>query len=551
MADKNIKGGRQHKKKSERLYDLRELLLQLRRRPKRRKANLRKILIAAFLMAVQIAIIIWILIEMNAFALSSYMIFQIAAILASIRIVLNQKHPSYKIAWMTAIMLVPVLGIIFYEMWGRGRNPKRVKKRIQAISEMTVPLYEYDNSAEDLLIQTHPQQERIMKYLRGAGFPIYKDTDVKYYDLADKLFPDMMAELKNAKKFIFLEFFILSEGGLWQEIFEILKNKAAEGVDVRILYDDFGCITCLPYRFEAITKQAGIKTAAFNKIKPIVNNFYLNYRNHQKICVIDGNIGYTGGMNLADEYVNTVDAFGHWKDSGIKLRGKGVWSFTVMFLQMWEYATYSKKTPQSKSDYSKYRPDAEYCAGLNNVSGFVQPFADGPLTTPDETEAEYLYMQMINSAKKYIYITTPYLVPDNEMLTALRLAALGGVDVRIITPGIPDKKYVYLVTNSFYGTLISAGVRIYEYEPGFIHAKNIVCDDETAVVGTVNMDFRSFYLHFENGVWMCGGDTARSIKHDFKQTLEYCREIDFDEWESRPLKRKLAQAVLKFIAPLM
>ena len=531
--------------------NIKEIHLQLRRRPKRRKANLRKILIAAFLMAAQIALILWILIEMNAFALSSYIVFQIAAILASIRIVLNQKNPSYKIAWMTAIMLIPVLGIIFYEMWGRGRNPKRVKKRIQAISEMTVPLYEHDSASEELFMQMHPQQERIMKYLRRAGFPIYRNTDVKYYELADRLFPDMLAELKNAKKFIFLEFFILSEGGLWQEAFEILKNKAAEGVDVRILYDDFGCMTCLPDRFETITKQAGIKTAAFNKIKPIVNNFYMNYRNHQKICVVDGNVGYTGGMNLADEYVNTVDAFGHWKDTGVRLAGEGVWSFTVMFLQMWEYATYRKKAPLQKPVYSVYRPDAEYCAGANAGGGFVQPFADGPLTTPDETEAEYLYMQMINSAKRYVYITTPYLVPDNEMLTALRLAALSGVDVRIITPGIPDKKYVYLVTNSFYGTLISAGVKIYEYEPGFIHAKNIVCDDETAVVGTVNMDFRSFYLHFENGVWMCGGDTARCIKEDFTRTLEYCREIDLDTWKNRPLRRKFAQAVLKFLAPLM
>lgn len=540
-----------HKDAAERAYGVNDKYIQFRRRPKRRKANFRRLIIAIFLMAAQLALIIWALVAMNAFALSSYIIFQIAGVIAEMRIVLNQKNPSYKIAWLTAIMFVPVLGIIFYEMWGRGRNPKRVKKRVPAISEMAAPLYGTDSICAESFAAVHPEQSRIMQYLLKAGFPVYGETDVKYFELADKLFPDLIEELKNAEKFIFLEFFILSEGALWQEVFSILKDKAARGVDVRVLYDDFGCITCLPEGFEADMKKAGIKTAAFNKIKPIVNNFYMNYRNHQKICVVDGNTGYTGGMNLADEYVNTVDAFGHWKDSGIKLSGKGVWSLTVMFLQMWEYATYRKKSPNYNQNCDIFRPDADFCKAHNKAAGFVQPFSDGPLSTPNETEAEYLYMQIINSAKKYVYITTPYLVPDNEMITALRLAALSGVDVRIITPGIPDKKYVYLVTNSFYGILMSAGVRIYEYEPGFIHAKNLVCDGESAVVGTVNMDFRSFYLHFENGVWMCGGSTPGKIEEDFTNTLKYCREIKPEEWEKRPLKMKFTQAILKLIAPLL
>ncbi len=572
MATKNRKGGKKQNDERRRLHppyrnylrgrhadgkhvdrtaDLKEIQQRLKKRPKRRKANLGKLLIAILLMAVQIGVLIWGLYKMKAFVLSSYLIFQIVGAVAVIRIVLNHKNPSYKIAWISVILLIPFLGLIFYMMWGRGSYPNRIKKHIPVLSEMTIPLYAHNREVEDRLCAQYPEQERVMNYLHRAGFPIYQETSVRYFDLGDKFFPALMEDIKKAEKCVFLEFFILSEGNLWQELFALLKKKAAEGVDVRILYDDFGCITCLPKRFDVITKEAGIQTAVFNRIKPIVNNFYLNYRNHQKICIIDGNIGYTGGVNIADEYVNTVDAFGHWKDSGIRLVGKGVWSLTVMFLQMWEYATYHKKMIKKNDDYKSYRPDESFCLKCKDARGFVQPFADGPLTTPNETEAEYLYMQMINTAKDYIYITTPYLVPDNEMLTALRLAALSGVDVRIITPGIPDKKYVYLVTNSFYGTLIDAGVRIYEYVPGFIHAKNIVCDDETAIVGTVNMDFRSFYLHFENGVWMCGSHAVSEVRDDFLKTLEYCREIDLAEWKKRPLKRKFAQAVLNFFAPLL
>ena len=548
---KYLRGRRIETKRVDRTADIKEIQQRLQKRPKRRKANIGRLLIAILLMVIQLGILIWGLYQMKMFVLSSYLFFQIVSAIAVIRIVLNHKNPSYKIAWIAVILLVPFLGLIFYLMWGRGSYPNRIKKHIPVLSEMTIPLYEHNREVEMHLFEQYPEQERVMNYLHRAGFPIYQKTSVRYFDLGDKFFPALMDDIKKAEKFVFLEFFILSEGSLWQELFELLKKKAAEGVDVRILYDDFGCITCLPKRFEAITKEAGIQTAVFNKIKPIVNNFYLNYRNHQKICVIDGNLGYTGGVNIADEYVNTVDAFGHWKDSGIRLAGNGVWSLTITFLQMWEYATYHKKMIKKNDDYKVYAPDEKYCAKFKDARGFVQPFADGPLTTPNETEAEYLYMQMINSAKSYVYITTPYLVPDNEMRTALRMAALSGVDVRIITPGVPDKKYVYLVTNSFYGVLIRAGVRIYEYVPGFIHAKNIVCDDETAIVGTVNMDFRSFYLHFENGVWMCGNHAVSEVREDFLKTLEYCREIDLPEWQKRPFKRKIAQAVLNFFAPLL
>ncbi len=531
--------------------DIQNIKQKLKKRPKRRKADMKRLIIAAILFALQLAVLIWALYKMNAFVLTSYVIFQLIGSAIVVRIVLNNQNPSYKIAWIALILLVPVLGLVFFVMWGRGSYPKKIKKVLPEIAQMSVPLYKHSKETERLLVDNHPNQERTMNYLRNAGFPVYKNTRVSYYEVGDTFFPDLIEDVKKAKKFIFLEFYILSEGGLWQEIYAVLKQKVQEGVEVRVLYDDFGCITCLPKHFDKELRALGIKTASFNVIKPVVNNFYMNYRNHQKICVVDGNIGYTGGANIADEYVNTVEAFGHWKDTGVRLEGQGVWSLTVNFLQMWEYSDYNKKNFSQKAEYNQYMPDEIFCKEQTATSGFVQPFADGPLRTPGENEAESVYLQMINTAKKYIYITTPYLVIDNEMIMALRLAAKSGVDVRLITPGIPDKGYVHLVTQSYYGILMSAGVKIYEYLPGFIHAKSIVIDDEAAVVGTINMDFRSFYLHFENGVWMCGNEAVDDIYNDFINTLDYCEEIDYNVWRKRPWYKKVAQGFLRLFAPLL
>lgn len=535
----------------DRTEDIKRIRQQVKKRPKRRKADMRRLLVAAVIFVAQLVFLIWALYRMNAFLLTSYIIFQLIGAVAVVRIVLNRNNPSYKIAWIALILLVPVLGLVFYLMWGRGSYPQKRKKVLPEIAQMKVPLYRNSKETEKQLERLFPNQERIMRYLCNAGFPIYQETAVTYYDLGDVFFPAIIEDIKKAKKFIFMEFYILSEGDLWQEILAILKQKVAEGVEIRILYDDFGCITCLPKQFDKELNKIGIKTAAFNVIKPVVNNFYMNYRNHQKICVIDGNIGYTGGANIADEYVNTVEAFGHWKDTGVRLAGRGVWSLTVNFLQMWKYCAYNKKCGLQDEEYRHYAPSESFCAKYADTRGFVQPFSDGPMRTPGENEAEAVYMQMINTAKNYIYITTPYLVPDNEMLVALRLAAQSGVDVRLITPGVSDKGYVHLVTQSYYGTLLSAGVKIYEYLPGFIHAKSFVSDDEAAVVGTINMDFRSFYLHFENGVRLCGNKAVYDIRDDFINTLEYCEKIDYNKWRNRPWYKKAAQGILRLFAPLL
>ncbi len=535
----------------DRTSDLENIKKQLKSRPKRRKADMKRMIIAALICALQICLLVYALYKVHAFILAYYIIFQIISGIVVIKILQNHKNPSYKIAWIAVILMIPILGLIFYAMWGRGSYPKKIKEHLPRISQMVIPLQKHNKDVEAQLIRNYPSQERIMNYLHGAGFPIYNGTSVEYFDIGDAFFPKMLEDIKKAEKFIFIESFIISEGDLWQELYTILKEKAEKGVEIRILYDDFGSITCLPKNFEKMLKASGIKAAGFNKIRPIVSNFYMNYRNHQKICVIDGNIGYTGGANIADEYMNIVDAYGHWKDTGIKLSGRGVWSLTVSFLQIWQYCTFDKKIGYVEENYTKFAPVESFCAKHSSVRGFVQPFSDGPLRTPTENEAEFVYMQMINTAKKYIYITTPYLVPDNEMITALRMAAKSGVDVRIITPGVPDKKLVNYVTNYHYGVLLEAGIRIYEYLPGFIHAKNVVSDDETAVVGTINMDFRSFYMHFENGVWMCGNKAVYEVREDFFKTLEYSKEIKYEEWKRRPMYKKVLQAILNLLAPLL
>lgn len=514
--------------------------------PKRQKANLNRLITAAALFVLQFIFLVYVLFSFNLFALSVYVIFQVISAITAIRIIYSQSNPSYKIAWIIMILAIPFLGLIMYLMWGRGRFPRRMKKHLTHLLTMTIPMYKQDTEAREKLLTQHPGQQRVTNYLHQSGFPVYQHTRTEYYDLGDSFFPALLHELKKAQKFIFLEFFILARGTMWEQTFEILKAKAKEGVEVRLLYDDMGCISTLPKHFEQKVRECGIQVQVFNPVLPILNNFYLNYRNHQKICVIDGKVGLTGGVNLADEYINKVEAFGHWKDSGLLLEGDGVWSLTVMFLQMWEYTLSGVAHPEE--NYQKYMPEPVSFATLSK--GFVQPFCDGPLNNPNNP-AEMTYMQMINNAKKYIYFTTPYLVLDNEMVTALGLAAASGVDVRIITPGIPDKKYVYLATQSFYGKLLAAGVRIYEYTPGFIHAKNVVSDDETAIVGTINMDFRSFYLHFENAVWLCGTDTVQKVKADFLQTLESCTEVHYENWAKRPLRQRFIQTILNAFSPML
>ena len=357
------------------------------------------------------------------------------------------------------------------------------------------------------------------------------------------MFPVLVHELEQAKHFIFIEYFIINDGVMWQTILNILEKKAKEGVDVRLIYDGFGCLTTLPYKYDQEMRRRGIKCEVFNRFRPILN-IIQNNRDHRKICVIDGWTGFTGGINLADEYINQRKRFGHWKDTAVMLKGEGVWNMTAMFLYMWGIVTRT----DTSLDFGNYVPHRWHPNDFPG-SGYVQPFCDSPLD--DEIVGENVYLNIINRARNYVYICTPYLIIDNEMMTALCLAAKSGVDVRIITPGIPDKKLIFSVTRSYYARLAAGGVQIYEYTPGFIHAKQFVADDKAAAVGTINLDYRSLYLHFENGCWFCGCQAVQDVRADFEALFPQCENVTPQYSGQRSLALRGVQCVFRLFSPLM
>ena len=352
------------------------------------------------------------------------------------------------------------------------------------------------------------------------------------------MFPVLVRELKQAKKYIFIEYFIINDGVMWQTILNILEKKAAEGVDVRLIYDGFGCLTTLPHKYYEELQKKGIKCQVFNPFRPILN-IIQNNRDHRKLCIIDGWVGFTGGINLADEYINQKARFGHWKDCGILVRGKAVWSMTVMFLSLWGYVD------RSEEDVSRFRADYPEKRG---GTGFLQPFADSPLDNEDVGAT--ILQSVISSAQERMWIMTPYLILDDKMTTALCVAAKTGVDVRIITPGIPDKWYVHAVTRANYEELTRAGVRIFEYTPGFIHSKVYLADTKQAVVGTVNLDFRSLYLHFEDAVYLYDTTVNAQVQADFEETLPQCREITAEQCRHTHLTQRV-RSLLRLLAPRM
>lgn len=467
-----------------------------------------------------------------------YLLLDIISVITVFALVNNEE--AYKLSWILIIMVLPVAGLFLYYMWGRKRTNAKDYRMIRKIEEDTMQyLIQNEEVAEDICRQ-HPNKVQISRYLRKKGFPIYNNTQVTYYPVGEEMIEAMMKDLKLAKKFIFMEYYIVSDGRVWQEILEVLTQKVQEGVDVRLLFDDFGTLILNTHDFREDLKKRGIKLAIFNPIHRNVARLSFNYRNHQKILVIDGNVGYTGGINLADEYANHIVRFGHWKDTGIRLYGEGVWSLTCMFFEMWRICNRKEQLV-----YDDYRPQAAV-----KEDGYVQPFSGGPHRNPDNP-TEGAYTRMINKAREYIYITTPYLVLDQTMLNDLISAAGSGVDVRIIVPGIPDKWYVYMVNVYNYGKLMEAGVRIFEYTPGFIHAKNVIADDECAICGTINTDYRSFYLHYECGVFLSEISAIADMKEDFICTQKQCKEMDLATWSRRPISHKIIQFGLKILSPLL
>ncbi len=462
--------------------------------------------------------------------------------LVAVLVVVNTRdNPSYKLAWVISILAFPLFSGAMYLLFSGWLPTKKLREKLTKAEKQMRPFYKQDDAVFDTLQMLDPTAAGQARYIKDyAGFPVWNDSTVRYFKCGEDNFPVLLEELKKAEHFIFLEYFIVEEGEMWNSILEVLKEKAAAGVDVRMLYDDLGSAFVLPYKYYRTLESYGIKCEAFNKFIPIFS-LVMNNRDHRKILVIDGHTAFTGGINLADEYINKKEKFGYWKDTGIMVRGEAAVNLTAMFLTVWNAVR------PTDTDFSRLLPHA-YHSGIFQGDGFVQPYGDMPLDK--ETVGENVYLNMISAAGKYLYIFTPYLIVDNEMMTALCLAAKRGVDVRIVTPGVPDKKLVYWLTQSYYRQLIDNGVKIYKYEPGFIHAKVFVCDDIYATVGTINLDYRSLYLHFECGVFLSHCSEIEVIKQDAVETMEQSRLIT-KELARRSLPVRLVQAILRVFAPLL
>lgn len=502
-----------------------------------------RIVIVTFLIFLQIIWFVGMFLKVTSYSQYITAAFKILSILVVIYIMNRSDNPSVKLGWIVVILLFPLFGGLLYLTIGGKQPISYLRRKLEPMIEESARHLKADPEIEQELKEKDGSTASQIYYLEHqSGFPAYKDSKVDYYPSGEDCFKVMAEELRKAKEYIYLEYFIIEEGIMWNTILDILEEKVKEGVDVRVMYDDVGCIFNLPSHYADFLRKKGIKCIVFNRYIPIFSTVF-NNRDHRKILVIDGDVAFTGGINFADEYINEKQRFGYWKDNGVRITGKAVYSMTQMFLQMWNAFALEK----DKLDYEKFcledvRPLAK------EERGIVLPYSDHPLDS--EFVGESVYINLINSAQKYIYFFTPYLIIDNEVVTALILAAKRGVDVRIITPGIPDKKMIFLVTQSYYPQLVEGGVQIFQYRPGFVHAKCAVCDDKIATVGTINLDYRSLYLHFENGLFLYNNDTVMDIKKDILDTLEDCNRI-MPEMCKKNMFFLLLQGILRIFAPLL
>lgn len=455
-------------------------------------------------------------------------------------VVINRPgNPAKKITWIFLIMLVPVFAIPFYIYVDREIGHRLVRRRLEEIGQQTAGCIPPRPEAAARLRAHSPGAARLAAYLeRCSGLPVFENSQAAYLPSGEAAFEEMLAQLETARKFIFLEFFIVEEGYMWGRILSILQRKVKEGVDVRLLYDGTCAIGKLPYQYPQQLKALGIRCKMYAPLRPFISTHY-NNRDHRKILVVDGRTAFTGGINLADEYINRRILHGHWKDTAVMITGAAVRSFTLMFLQMWSLTEYRDK------DFSPYLDASRPVSG----DGWVLPYCSSPFQ--QEKVGEMAYMDILNQAVRYVHITTPYLIIDHELTTALTFAAKRGVDVKLILPGHPDKRTVFALTRSYYPELLAGGVEIYEYTPGFIHAKMFVSDDSTAVVGSINLDYRSLYLHFECAALLYRCAAVADVERDFQRTLSKCRPITLEDCRRDALPRRAVGWLLRPLAPLM
>lgn len=470
-----------------------------------------------------------------------YGVFILIGIIAVIYIINEEGNPAFKMTWILCIMALPLFGTFFYIYVKTQFGTRYIGKRLKILRTESEPYMRQNMEIIAAMKESKLANKNLSYYLgKHLGFPTYGNTKLEFYPLGEDKFKALVRELKKARRFIFMEYFIVEEGYMWDKIRGILEEKVSEGVEVRFMYDGMCSITMLPYDYPKYLRRRGIHCKMFNPIRPVLSTLQ-NNRDHRKICVIDGKVGFTGGINLGDEYINRKERFGHWKDTAVMLEGDAVRSLTVMFLNMW----YVDR--RTTGEYEKYLLPVRKT--FDKSLGYVLPYGDSPYD--NENVGEEVYFHILNHAKEYVHIMTPYLILDNEMLTTLTRVAKSGIEVIIIMPYIPDKPYAFAVAKTYYKELIEAGVQIYEYTPGFVHAKIFVSDDDTATVGTINLDFRSLYLHFEDGVFIYNNTVVADIEKDFQETLKKCRLVTLQDVHDRSLATKIEGQILRLFAPLM
>ncbi len=454
---------------------------------------------------------------------------------------LNSRFdPTAKITWLVIIMMMPVFGAFLLWFTKSEIGHRLIKGRVDQIAKEAGDSIPQQPETMDRLTGEVPGAAALARYVRRSGcYPVYDNTAVTYFPVGEKKWEEMLRQLKEARHFIFLEYFIVDEGLMWGKVLEILAKKAAEGVDVRVMYDGTCEFTTLSHNYPEKLKKLGIKCKMFAPLTPFVSTHY-NYRDHRKILVIDGHTAFTGGVNLADEYINYKKKHGHWKDTAVMLKGPAVRSFTLMFLQMWGIG-------EKETEYERFL--ACPAPPREGAPGYVMPYGDCPLD--DDLVGERVYMDILNRAQNYVHIMTPYLILDGEMETALKFAAERGVDVKLILPGIPDKQAAYALAKTHYRSLLDSGVKIFEYSPGFVHAKLFVSDDREGVVGTINLDYRSLYHHFECAAYLCNVPCLADMEADYQATLAQCRTVTYETLKAEPKARKLLGCIMKAVAPLM
>ena len=496
-------------------------------------------IIAIMITIFEVLAIIGVMIAFCIYVPYFYLAVGVTTFAVELKIIASNDNPDYKIPWMLFVLIIPVAGLMLYLIFGSRKLQKKFLRRLKHLKSFG---YQKDDTAlfekfekEDAILCSHAKM-----LTNIAETHLFSNTKQTYFSSGEEYHKSLLQDLETATKFIYLEYFIIEEGKLWNSILEILKEKAKKGVEVKVAFDDIGCMSTLPGNYAKRLKKFGIEATPFSRLRGQADSEF-NNRNHRKITVIDGKIGYTGGINIADEYINEVERFGHWKDVGIRLEGEAVYELTELFLV--DFGINVKNVPEIKNDLYPEIKDVK-------ADGYIIPFGDGPKPLYERRVGKSVIQNMLDSATKYVYITTPYLIIDNELCVTIENTALRGVDVKIIVPHIPDKKMVFNMTRSFYKRLMDAGVQIYEYKPGFIHAKTYLADDKEAMVGTINLDYRSLVHHFENGVWLYNTSCIKDIKKDIDDTLSKSIKIEKSMLKTNIFNR-FFRALVRIFAPML